>query len=218
MDENILGNVVGSLIDNNRNENWGGGSCFMWVILLLFLGGGMGGFGWGNRAGNVATTQDVAASQMFGQVDSGIRGLAAGQANIAYDNLKQSADSNMMVAGGFANLTAALAENRFAQQNCCCETNRNIDGVKYEMAQQTQTITMNDQMNTQKILDKLCMMEANAKDARIQQLTSDLQAAQLTLAQGVQTQNIIGALRPYPVPAYPVTSPYVGINYGTTFA
>lgn len=217
MDENILGNVVGSLIDNNRNENWGNGGCFMWFILLLFLGGGMGGFGWGNR-GNVATQQDVTMANQFTQIDGGIRGLAAGQANIAYDNLKQSADSNMMVAGGFANLTAALAENRFAQQNCCCETNRNIDGVKYEMAQQTQTITMNDQMNTQKILDKLCMMEANAKDARIQQLTSDLQAAQLTLAQGVQTQNIIGALRPYPVPAYPVTSPYVGINYGTTFA
>ena len=36
MDENVLGNVVGSLIDRNQNENcWGGG--FMWVILLLFL-------------------------------------------------------------------------------------------------------------------------------------------------------------------------------------
>ena len=213
MDESVLGNVVGSLIDKNR-DNWGS-SGFIWVILLLFLCGG--GFGWGNR-GNVATTQDVAASSQFAQIDNGIRGLAAGQASLGYDNLKQSADSNMMIAGGFANLTAALAENRFAQQNCCCETNRNIDAVKYEMAQQTQTITMNDQINTQKILDKLCMMESNAKDARIQQLSSELQAAQLTLAQASQTQTIVGALKaPAPVPAYVVANPYCNCNNGYAY-
>lgn len=213
MDESVLGNVVGSLIDKNR-DNWGSNG-FIWVILLLFLCGG--GFGWGNR-GNVATTQDVAASSQFAQIDNGIRGLAAGQGNISYDNLKQSADSNMMMAGGFANLTQALAENRFAQQNCCCETNRNIDAVKYEMAQQTQTITMNDQINTQKILDKLCMMESNAKDARIQQLSSELQAAQLTLAQASQTQTIVGALKaPAPVPAYVVANPYCNCNNGYAY-
>ena len=215
MEENVLGNVVGSLIDRNKNDGcWGNG--FIWIILLLFLSGGFGG--WGNNRANIATTQDVAASQMFGQIDNGIRGLASGQANIAYDNLKQSADSNMMAAGGFANLTTALAENRFAQQNCCCETNRNIDAVKYEMAQQTQTITMNDQINTQKILDKLCMMESNAKDARIQQLSSELQAAQLTLAQASQTQTIVGALKaPAPVPAYVVANPYCNCNNGYAY-
>ena len=117
MDENVLGNVVGSLIDRNRDD-WGNGGGFIWVILLMFLIGGGGFGGWGNRMGNVATTQDVATSQMFGQIDNGIRGLAAGQASLGYDNLKQSADSNMMMAGGFANLTQALAENRFAAQQC----------------------------------------------------------------------------------------------------
>lgn len=213
MDESVLGNVVGSLIDRNKDEHWGGG--FIWVILLMFLFGG--GYGFGNR-GNVATTQDVATSQMFGQVDNGIRGLAAGQANIAYDNLKQSADSNMMVAGGFANLTAALAENRFAAQNCCCETNRNIDAVRYEAAQNTCAITTNGTANTQKILDRLCSMEANTKDAEIARLRSDLQAAQLTLAQGVQTQAIIGALKaPAPVPAYVVANPYFNCNNGYAY-
>ena len=213
MDENVLGNVVGSLIDRNQNENcWGGG--FMWVILLLFLTGGMGGFGWGNRAGNIATTQDVAASQMFGQVDNGIRGLAAGQANIAYDNLKQSADTNMMISGGFANLAQAVNENRFAAQNCCCETNRNIDALRYDTAKQTCDITTVDTANTQKILDAICQLKSEAKDNEIARLRTDLQAAQLTLAQGVQTQTIVSALMPpAPKPAYIVPSPYVG--YGT---
>lgn len=208
MDENVLGNVVGSLIDRNRDD-WGGtAGGFIWIILLMFLVGGGGFGGWGNRMGNVATTQDVATSQMFGQIDNGIRGLAAGQASLGYDNLKQSADSNMMMAGGFANLTQALAENRFAQQNCCCETNRNIDSVRYEMAQNTCAITTNDTANTQKILDAICQMKSEAKDNEIARLRSDLQAAQLTLAQGVQTQTIVGALRPSPMPAYIVPSPY----------
>lgn len=213
MDESVLGNVVGSLIDKNRDNC--GGNGFIWVILLLFLCGGS--FGWGNR-GNVATTQDVAASSQFAQIDNGIRGLAAGQASLGYDNLKQSADSNMMMAGGFANLTAALAENRFAQQNCCCETNRNIDAVRYEAAQNTCAITTNNTANTQKILDRLCSMEANAKDAEISRLRSDLQAAQLTLAQSSQTQTIVGALKaPAPVPAYVVANPYCNCNNGYAY-
>ena len=213
MDESVLGNVVGSLIDRNKDDHWGGG--FIWVILLLFLCGG--GFGWGNR-GNVATTQDVATYNQFAQIDNGIRGLAAGQASLGYDNLKQSADYNIMMAGGFANLTQALAENRFSQQNCCCETNRNIDSVRYEMEQNTCAITTNNTANTQKILDKLCAMEANAKDAEIARLRSDLQAAQLTLAQGAQTQTIVGALKaPAPVPAYVVANPYCNCNNGYAY-
>lgn len=213
MDESVLGNVVGSLIDKNR-DNWGSNG-FIWVILLLFLCGG--GFGWGNR-GNVATTQDVAASSQFAQIDNGIRGLAAGQASLGYDNMKQSADSNMMMAGGFANLTAALAENRFAQQNCCCETNRSIDAVRYEAAQNTCAITTNNTANTQKILDRLCAMEANAKDNEIAKLRYDLQAAQLTLAQSSQTQTIVGALKaPAPVPAYVVANPYCNCNNGYAY-
>ena len=213
MDESVLGNVVGSLIDRNKDSMWGNG--FIWIILLLFLGSGGFGFG-GNR--NLATTQDVAVSQMFGQIDNGIRGLAAGQANIAYDNLKQSADSTMMMAGGFANLTQAIAENRFAAQHCCCETNRNIDAVRYENAQNTCAITTNDTANTQKILDAICQLKSEAKDNEIARLRTDLQAAQLTLAQGVQTQTIVGALKaPAPVPAYVVANPYCNCNNGYAY-
>lgn len=70
MDETVLGNVVGSLIDHNH-DNFAGGGC-IWLILLMFLVGGGGFGGWGNRMGNVATTQDVAVGNMFNQVDNGI--------------------------------------------------------------------------------------------------------------------------------------------------
>ncbi len=203
MDENVLGNVVGSLIDRNQNENWGGN--FIWVILLMFLVGG-GGFGWGNR-GNVATTADVAGATAYNQVDNGIRSLERGQSTMGYNLLDQFGRTNLTVQGGMANLQQAIAESTFAAKDCCCTTNRNIDAVKYDLskgidanryeltrnvdalrydtAQQTCAITTTDTANTQKILDAICSLKSEAKDAEIARLRSDLQAAQLTLAQGV---------------------------------
>ena len=147
----------------------------------------------------------------------------------------------LTIQGTGNNLAQAIAESTFAAKDCCCTTNRNIDGVKYELskgidnnryeltrnvdalrydtAQQTCAITTNATANTQKILDKLCQMESNAKDNEIARLRSDLQAAQLTLAQSVQTQNIVNTLKPPPVPAYVVGNPYCNcgnIAGGTT--
>jgi hypothetical protein len=42
---------------------------------------------------------------------------------------------------GFNTLGMQIAENRFAAQNCCCETNRNIDAVRYEAQKNTCDIT-----------------------------------------------------------------------------
>lgn len=62
--------------------------------------------------------------------------------------------------------------------------------------------------NTQKILDKLCTMEANAKDAEIAQLRQQLATANLAVSQQAQNAAIIQAVRPFPAPAYIVSSPY----------
>lgn len=35
---------------------------------------------------------------------------------------------------GFNNVTSNINQARFNSQQCCCETNRNIDNVKYEMS------------------------------------------------------------------------------------
>ena len=51
-------------------------------------------------------------------------------------------------------------------------------------------------------------MESNAKDQQINQLQFNLQAAQLQLGNLSQTANIINAVRPFPTPAYQVSSPY----------
>lgn len=53
---------------------------------------------------------------------------------------------------------------------------------------------------------------------KIQSLQTELQSAQLQLSNNAQTNSILNALRPTPVPSYPVMSPYTSIVNPTGFS
>lgn len=191
-----------------------GGMWFAWILILFVLMGGWGN-GFGGR--NAQAGFDVASQFDYQDIKNGVRGIQQGLCDGFY------AQNTTMLNGfngvqrdlctGFAGVNANINDARFAQQQCCCETQRNIDAVRYENAQNTCAITTNATGNTQKILDKLCQMESNAKDQRIADLTSTLQAANFQLSQLSQTANIINTVIPRPIPAYQVQSPYVGYGY-----
>ena len=183
---------------------WGGGMWFAWILILFVLMGG-----WGNGFGGMRGAQagfDVASQFDYQDIKNGIRGVQEGINNGFYAQARD-------LCQGFAAINAGINENRFAQQQCCCDNLRALDNVRYENAQNTCAITPNATGNTQRILDKLCQMEANAKDQRIADLTASLQAANGQISQLSQTANIINAVRPFPIPAYQVQSPYVGNGY-----
>lgn len=214
---------------NNRNYGDGygyGGMWFMWIIVLFALM--WGGNGWGNRgngfdnmaaafANGTATRNEITNGFNNQDTQNALRGIQNGLCDGFY------AQNTTMLNGfngiqrdlctGFAGINANINEARFAQQQCCCETNRNIDAIRYENAQNTCAITTNATANTQRVLDKLCQMESNAKDLRIADLQNTLQAANFQLSQLSQTANIINTVIPRPIPAYPVQSPYVGSGY-----
>lgn len=156
-----------AVMGDNCN-GWGGNNIIWLFLALAWLGGGFG-FG-GNRNGGCATTDELSAGFNFSGVNNKLNELVAGQANIN-QNL-----SNAICQLGYQGLEhqAALSA-QFA--NCCCETQRAIDGVKFDMANYASGIMQNDTANTQKVLDKLCGMElaqeqrenANLR-ARVQQL------------------------------------------------
>lgn len=124
----------------------------------------------------------------FNTLNNGIRGIQEGICSLGYDNLAQTngVNTNIMQSAyditnavntqGYQNQTA-INNLGYQMQNCCCTTQRNIDSVKYENAQNTCAITTNATANTQRILDKLCQMESSAKDQQINQLQFNLQAA-----------------------------------------
>ena len=60
-----------------------------------------------------------------------------------------------MNSAAIRDIGALVAQNGYQMSQCCCETNRNIDSVKYDALLNTQNIMQNDCQNTQKILDAI---------------------------------------------------------------
>lgn len=87
----------------------------------------------------------------YAQNTTMLNGFAGTQAALA----NGFAGTNAAIANSTASLIQAVDNQRFAQQQCCCETNRNIDAVRYEAAQNTSAIMQADSQNTQKILDAI---------------------------------------------------------------
>lgn len=184
----------------DHDDGWDGNPFFWIVVLFLviaFINGGIGGFG-GAGAGVGSTgnfiNNDFLYTNLKNAMDMGFNQVANQNFGLQKD-LCQSTNS----------IQAAIAQNGYQAQMCCCETNRNIDAVRYEAAKNTCDITT------------AIHAEGEATRALItqntmQELRDQLQAAQLQLGNVVQTNTLISTLRPFPTPAYITCSPYTAAN------
>lgn len=152
------------------NDSWNGGGILWFIIIALIFGGGMFGFG-GNR--QAATTDELSAGFANNAVLNRLNELTLGQANI-----------NQNLGNAICSSTYELGSKI---DNCCCNTQLGIQGIKFDMANYASAIQMNDTANTQKVLDKLCGMElaqeqrenANLRN-RVLQLENQAQIAAAT--------------------------------------
>ena len=181
---------------NNDNVFGNGGGGIIILILFLLLAGG-NGFGFGNagRGYNCATEHDIVNGFNFNQLDNGIRGLERGICDLGYSVLQQTNAIN-----------AGINQLGFQSQQCCCETNRNIDAVRYEAAQNTCAITNAIHHEGEQTR---ALINANT----MQQLRDENQAFRLQLSNQAQTASLVSTLRPFPQPAYITCSPYTSM-YG----
>lgn len=184
---------------NNANNNNFMNNPFFYLIWLAYMGGnGFGGFG--NNGVNMATieaakadviqnTQAVTDSQTLSQQIRGIaNGLSEGFSSTTF------ALNNAMKDNTF-NLSNAIGNVGTNMQMGFCQTNHNIDNLKYENAKNTGEIVTNATANTQKILDKLCCMEGNAKNEIINELRQKLSESQLAYSQQAQNAYLISQLK-----------------------
>ena len=208
-----------ALAKNNDGGMGGFGGTWTWVFFLFFLlawgGGGLfGGGGNSTREGeltraemyNALGQQDSFANQssILRELSAFERDAANNWGNMKYDNLI-----------GVNNILTQMANNAASQAQCCCETNRNIDAVRYENAKNTCDITHNAQLNTRDILESQNAGFQRILDFlttdKIESLRNELQSAQLQLGNMSQTTTLINTLRPFPAPAYITNSPYTAI-------
>ena len=202
-----------------------GGDSWAWIIVLLLLfgwggNGGFGGFGGFGGGGYSEVQRGFDHNSVINKLD----GLTYGLSDSTYA-------LNNAITGGFHSVQSQLAE-------CCCATQRAIDGVNYNMATQacdtrnviqnsTRDILESNNANTRAILDFLTNDKISTLQAENQSLKFQAsQAAQnafITANQEAQTATLIRRLgADCPVPAYVVPNPNccynpLGFNFGNGY-
>ena len=118
-----------------EENGWGGGGAWWIIILFLFMFGmGGGGWGWGNRGNDALTRAEMQQGFDTQEITRKLDGLSYGMCDGFYAQ-------NTTMLNGFAGVTSAVRDAQFAAQQCCCETNRNIDSVRYDAQKNTCDIT-----------------------------------------------------------------------------
>lgn len=191
------------------NEEFAGG--WFWIVVLFLFMFGFGGNGWGGNSGAL-TRAELTDGFNFNQLDNAVRnvqqGLCEGFGSQSATMLKGFNGIEQGVNTGINSVNANIAALSAQQAQCCCETNRNIDALKAESYKNTCEIT--NAVHSEGEATRALITEntiQNLRDA-LAERDRDLLASNLFSAQQAQTQNLIGALRPFPIPAYPTCSPY----------
>lgn len=219
---------------NNGDDGFGfGGNGAWWIIILLLFGWGRNGFGNGfgggcGGGGNCATQADIAMGFNNSAVLSGINGIDSALCQ-GFNGI------NTAILQGFNGMERGFWDVSRQISDCCCQTQRAIDGVNYNMATQacdtrraisdgTRDIIDNANCNTRAILDFLTQDKIATLTAENQSLrfaaSQSAQNAFITANQEAQTAELIRRLgRDCPVPAYVVPNPNccfgnpVGVGY-----
>ena len=128
------------------NDNGFFGGDGSWVFFLFFLlawgnggwgngfGGGFGGRGMVGEA--VATNADLQrgfdTQSILGKLDGINSGICDGFYAVNTGMLTGFNGIQRDLCSGFNGINQNINQARFDAQQCCCETNRNIDALRYE--------------------------------------------------------------------------------------
>ena len=185
------------------------------IIILALLGwggngfGGFGGFG-GGRTEPCATQADVRAAvdqqTLISKLDQQTYGLA--DSTYALNNTITSGFHGVDNAICTLGYNVQTGFNTLGHQisDCCCATQRAIDGVNYNMATQACETRQAINDSTRAIIDFLTT-------DKIATLQSENQNLKLAASQAAQNNYLLSELKPCPQPAYITCNPFTG-QYG----
>lgn len=147
----------------NGNGGMWGNNGMEWLFAIILLGAVSGGglFG-GNMRANAATTEDLASGFNFSALQNKTNETLAAVNSVEQVISNAICQLGYQVLEQFSSMKQSFTE-------CCCQTLRAIDGVKFDMANYFAASNANTTAVGQKILDKLCSMEMAQKDATIAQ-------------------------------------------------
>lgn len=226
--EGLSASDVALLTGNGNNGSFGNGDGW-WIILLFLLGFGRNGFGGYGGGGGVGENYVLATD--FATIERKLDGVNAGicDSTFALNNTMTNgfAGVQQTLCQGFNGVNTAIYQNAFNTErglwnlssqfaDCCCQTQRAIDGVNYNMSMNANAIQQTLCNNTRDIIENQNENARNILDFltkdKIQTLTSENESLKLRASQEAQNTYLINALRPCPIPAYQVANPYCCYN------
>lgn len=167
----------------------------IWGIIMLLIIAGLfsgNGFGWGNR-GNLAN--DTLLGDEFIKRD--LFNVNQNVSNTACQTQKEILENRFNCSQNACNTQKEILESRYTTQlgfqnaqanlsNCCCDLKTAI----HAEGEATRSMIQSD---------------------KIEQLRDQVYASNLALSNANLANTVINSVRPFPIPSYTVTSPYVGL-------
>lgn len=233
-DGNLSAADIAAVTGNNGGFGGFGNDGGWWLILLFLFAFGGWGNGFGGNSGGYGgvpyVVNDVQRGFDQSAVMSGIAGIQTSLSN-------GFATSEVSQCNQTANLTGQLSALALNQATNACNTNSNIADLKYTVATEAcadraavtdalQVVTNAINNGVQSIKDQLYSDKLDAKNEEIANLRTQINLANLSASQNLQTQQILAGqersvgmleqyLSPTPIPAYVVQNPNCcSYNYG----
>lgn len=203
----------------NNSGGFGFGNDWIGLIVILaILGWGGNGFGgFGGNGGYSEVQRGFDNQAVINKLD----GLTYGLSDSTYA-------LNNAITNGFSGVQSTLCQgfNGLSREvaDCCCTTQRGIDGINYNLATQACDIKHAINDSTRSILDflttdKIATLQAENQSLKFKASQAE-QNAFITANQTAQTAELIRRLgADSPVPAYVVPNPNCcynpfGFNFG----
>lgn len=221
---------LGYMMGQSEGNNGGFGGNFgegLWAVIILAILFGRGGFGGLGGFGGGGGGDGVSAGFAWQGIDNGIRGIQQGLCDGFY-----AVNTGML--NGFHGVDNAICNLGYQTQSgfnalghqisdCCCTTQRAIDGVNYNMAKgfcdlgnvisiSTRDIVDNNNANYRDLKDFLVTEKLSAKDARIAALEAQVGRAEQSALIGAQIDAAVATIlrrtgAECPTAAYLVNAP-----------
>lgn len=200
MNEGLSAADIMAMTRDSGNEMWN--NPFIYLVWLAVLGGG--GLGFGGR--DSVTQGAITRSDLFEgfnnqDVNGQLRGITSGICDGFYT-------INSGLKDGFYGIQSSLAENRFASQSCCCDTNRNIDQLRFNLTQEI--CGLSKAIHEEGEATRALIQSNTIQDLRdkVEARDRDIMVRDFQLSQQAQNASLLNELRPCAKPAYLTCSPY----------
>ena len=165
----------------------------------------------GNGFGNDAATQGVLTrADLFEGFNN--QGVNDKLNDITTGLCNSFATVNSNLCQGFNSVNSGIAENRFAQQQCCCELKKEISELAAENYRNTCEIATAIHSEGEATRALITENAIQALRDKLADKDRDILYANLQLSQKEQNETLIDVLRPVSRPAYITCSPYTSAN------